>query len=119
MQQPVSRPAGTWPSWINLLAGIWVFLSPWIWGFSAVRTPLWNNVIFGALVAITAIVVIRGARAASWWNALFGIWLIISPFVLRYGMMGRAAWNDVVLGIIITIVALIPTRSSPRIVTTT
>ena len=118
-QEPMPQPGGTWPSWINLLAGIWVFFSPWIWGFSTSTTPLWNHIVLGVLIAVTAIVAIGGYRGASWWNVIFGIWLIISPFVLRYSMIARVTGHDVVLGIIVTIMALISALSNPRMRTST
>lgn len=41
-------------AWVNLLAGIWLFCSPWILGFANQPTPLWNNIILGILVVVLA-----------------------------------------------------------------
>ncbi|HEY7548327.1 MAG TPA: SPW repeat protein [Hyphomicrobiaceae bacterium] len=43
-----------WEEWLNLLAGIWLFISPWVLGYSGTATPLWNALIVGALVFILA-----------------------------------------------------------------
>ncbi len=52
----------------------------------------------------------------SWLNVLAGIWLIIAPWILGYQTLG-AKINDVVLGVIITVVALIvalaPLQTAP------
>jgi len=40
--------------WINLVAGVWAVLAPWIVGFSALAGAMWSHVIFGALVALAA-----------------------------------------------------------------
>ena len=46
----------TWLSWINLLLGLWVIISPWVLQFPASQTQaFWNNVIVGVIVAILAI----------------------------------------------------------------
>ena len=40
-----------WEEWINLIAGAWVFASPWVLHFNAGHTlVLWNSLIVGALV---------------------------------------------------------------------
>jgi hypothetical protein len=43
-----------WEEWLNLLAGIWLFISPWVLGYSGNTTALWNALIVGALVFILA-----------------------------------------------------------------
>jgi predicted membrane protein len=46
--------AEPWEEWVNILAGIWLFISPWVLKFSATRPALWNALIVGALVIIFA-----------------------------------------------------------------
>jgi hypothetical protein len=50
------------------------------------------------------------AKAASVWinavNVIAGIWLIIAPFILRYES-GTARVNDIILGVVIAIFALV------------
>jgi len=41
-------------SWLNLAAGVWAILAPWIVGFSALAGAMWSHVILGALVALAA-----------------------------------------------------------------
>jgi hypothetical protein len=43
-----------WEEWVNLLAGIWVIISPWILGFAAVAYAMWAHVVLGVLVAAMA-----------------------------------------------------------------
>jgi hypothetical protein len=51
----VSNPNGNVGlSWINLLLGIWLIISPFFM-YPSFPTPIWNNVILGILVAIFAI----------------------------------------------------------------
>jgi SPW repeat len=93
-------------SWINILLGIWVIISPFVLGFSMLPAALWNNVATGGAVAILALIrtSVPQQPGWSWINAILGIWLIISPFALGF-VSGAALWNSVILGIIITIIA--------------
>lgn len=63
-------------SMINMLAGIWLFVSPW-----------------GALIAILAAIRVsdpRGETWMSWLNCLFGIWVFASPWIYA-GAAGAAS----------------------------
>jgi len=42
-------------NWIQLVLGLWIFVSPWILGFSDIATALWSNIIAGGLVVILAL----------------------------------------------------------------
>ncbi len=42
-------------SGLNALAGLWVFFSPWIFGFAADAGATWNSVIAGLIVAALAL----------------------------------------------------------------
>ena len=42
--------ARPWEEWINLIAGAWVFVSPWVLGYFGNPGALWNALIVGALV---------------------------------------------------------------------
>jgi hypothetical protein len=44
----------TWLSWLNLILGAWVVISPWVLGFSSDTTAMWDNVITGIVAFIVA-----------------------------------------------------------------
>jgi hypothetical protein len=91
-------------SWVNILLGIWVVISPFVLTIHSPKA-VWSNVVTGAVVAILAVLRSSMHRAGwSWLNLILGIWLVLSPFVLLAG--GVAMWNNVVLGIIISASAL-------------
>lgn len=98
----------SWASGINLIAGIWLFISAW-----AINTMMGasrsNDIIFGIIVfALSWIRLANRARSgiASWLNVLCGIWLIISPFAMHYEDGGQT-WNSVVVGIIVGILGIV------------
>ena len=94
-------------SGLTLLAGIWLIIAPFVLGY-ANGDPYWNDIVFGAIVAFFALIRIAGAYRAewlSWLNALIGAWIFASAFWLDSS--GRAQWNDIILGVIVFVLALI------------
>ncbi len=43
-----------WEEWANMVLGFWLYVSPWVLGFSYSALLMWNAVIVGALVVILA-----------------------------------------------------------------
>jgi hypothetical protein len=86
---------------LNVLAGIWLIIAPFVLGYGG-GDPYWNDIVFGALVAVIAAArFATGIRYAwlSWLNMLIGAWLFASAFWLDH--TGRASWNDAILGVIV------------------
>jgi len=44
----------SWISWINVVLGVWVLISPWVLQFSGFHTATMNNVILGIIVVVLA-----------------------------------------------------------------
>lgn len=43
-------------SWINALLGIWMIISPWVYGYANTNEArMWNSVIFGIIVLILGV----------------------------------------------------------------
>jgi hypothetical protein len=93
-------------SGLNVLAGIWLIIAPFVLGYGS-GDPYWNDIVFGAIIAVLALVRISGAYRASelsWINALIGVWLFVSAFWLD--STGRAGGNDIILGIVVFLLAI-------------
>ena len=99
-----SRPASA----LNVLAGIWLIISPWVLGFTDLRVPLWDTLLVGIAVLVLAAIRLgtSGTTGLSWVNLLLGICLIISPFVLSFTTATAAMSNAIVLGILVGIFSL-------------
>jgi len=41
-----------WTGRIELILGIWIFISPWAMGYASLSPVLWNNIIVGAVMAL-------------------------------------------------------------------
>jgi len=93
-------------SGLNVLAGIWLIIAPFVLGYGN-GDPYWNDIVFGAIVAALGLIRVSGAYRASelsWANALIGVWLFVSAFWLDG--TGRAGGNDIILGIIVFLLAI-------------
>lgn len=105
-----------WAGGLNILAGIWLIISPFILGFSNVQSAMWNAVIVGIVVAVLA-AIRAGAMLdqpwLSWINLILGIWLFVSPWVLGYSGTTSALWNSLVLGVIVFVLSGWSILSSP------
>lgn len=104
-------------STINVIAGIWLIISPFVLRYWHMADAAWNNIIVGIVVLVLAAIrVANPARnlALGWINLILGIWIFISPWVLRYADERTPLSNDVVLGIIVFICAIWSLAASPR-----
>jgi hypothetical protein len=109
---PTPPPTRDWRSdvvglsGLNVIAGVWLIIAPWVLGYST-RDPRWNDVVFGIIVGILALTRATGAYREewlSWINALIGIWLFVAAFTIDH--TGVATWNDIILGIIVFVLAV-------------
>ncbi|WP_166805133.1 SPW repeat protein [Nitrosococcus wardiae] len=109
-----------WSSGINIIAGVWLIIAPFAWGYHHLTDALWNDIILGTAVFILAVVRTSAPlqyESVGWTNIVFGLWLIIAPFVLDYtGVNAIAAmWNDIFVGSIIAILAAISVYATHRV----
>jgi hypothetical protein len=106
-------------SGLNVLAGIWLIIAPFVLGYSN-GDPYWNDIVFGAIVAVLGLVRVSGAYRASelsWINALIGVWIFISAFWLDNTT--TAGWNDIILGVIVFVLGIASASASESAAATT
>ena len=68
---------------VVLLAGLWFFISPWIYG-APMTANAWNGWIVGAAIVILAAIRVANpvhTTGLSWVNCILGVWAFISPWV--------------------------------------
>ena len=97
-----------WQSWLNLIVGVWLFISPWVLGTTSNTNAAWNAWIIGAAIFVVALIALGTptSMVAPWVNVVLGVWLFISPWVLRYTDLSDASANAWVFGVITVLVAL-------------
>lgn len=106
MNETLQRQNTAGGSWLNVLLGIWIVISPFVLGFSNRIPIMWNNIATGGAIFLLALGRSRGRYGLSALVVLLGIWLIISPFVLVASLRLVGVWNNVILGIIVALLAL-------------
>ncbi len=96
-------------SGLNVIAGVWLFVSAWVLGYDDDGAALANALIVGALIAVLAGIRFAGADdlAPSWLNLVAGGWTFFSAWILGFGNLHDAVWNNVIVGVIVVVLALV------------
>lgn len=94
-------------SGLDILAGIWLIISPWVLAYAQLGAAASNAVVLGIIIALLACARFFGGAGvwASWLNFILGIWVLISPWVIGYAYNGVATRNAVIMGIIVLLLA--------------
>ncbi len=112
--QAPSRPSALrLISIINMALGIWLLASPYLLRFTLVDAARINNGFFGPLIlwfAIARLAAQDRGRWVSWFNVAAGILVAASPFLFGFADQPKAMINNIVVGLIVALVALISTR---------
>ncbi|CAA7620699.1 SPW repeat protein [Magnetospirillum sp. UT-4] len=110
---PIGPRANTtfWQDWVNLALGLWLFVSPWVLGYTGLAGAATNSWILGiAVAAVATAALISYAQWEEWLNAVFGLWLLVSPWVIGFVGTGEASvaplWNHVLVGVAVAVLAL-------------
>ena len=99
-------------SLVALLAGLWLFVSPWVYGAYG-NSSAWNSWIVGGAIFLSAAIRINrpAAIGLSWLNSALGIWTFVSPWIYGYaGNTGRLI-NSLCVGFIVFCVGIIGANS--------
>jgi SPW repeat-containing protein len=96
-----------WQNVANFVLGAWLFISPWVLGFSDAGKVATNAWIFGIIIALLALSAIFAyQRWGEWLTAAIGVWVFISPWVLGAVSNARILWSSLVVGALLVILAL-------------
>lgn len=49
-------------NWTQALIGLWLVLSPWLFGFSDITLMKWNNVVVGVILVLVNVWAIFGEK---------------------------------------------------------
>lgn len=102
-------------STICLLAGIWLFVSPWVYG-AYTRGNAWNCWFVGGLIILFSITrILRPAysMALSWCNIVLGLWTFFSPWTFGYVATNTGRFiNSLCVGVIVVVFSIISLRAA-------
>ena len=110
-------------SWIIALFGLWEagdIAALFVPGFGSIPVFVWNHILVGMILVIVGVwAALTGdadtAKTMNWIAAGAGLWLIISSFILRYPVQGAGLWNDVIVGVIVSVLGVWSVLASPRV----
>ncbi len=97
--------------WINLLLGLWLIISPFALRFAGLaHAAATQDVVMGIIIAAFSWWMLASAvpmMGHAWFEMLCGIWVAIAPFVIGYSGLRVARVNDLWVGIVVLIVAIV------------
>lgn len=105
-----------WPRLLEIVIGCWLLMSPFIFGHYPDRKELWlSDMVCGALViVISATSIARRFRRLYLLNLGVALWIIVYGYLhgLPPGHAAPAVQNELITGIILGMVAIIPSDTS-------
>jgi hypothetical protein len=91
---------------VHVTAAIWLFVSPWLLGYSVNLTASWNAWIAAIPIAGFALSALTQLQAQEEWGLLtVGLWAIVAPWVLGFTGEASALWSHVGAGALVSILA--------------
>jgi len=95
---------------INVILGIWLVISAFVWPHTYAQTT--NTWIVGALVVAFSLVAMR-VPEVRYLNTVLAVWLFISVWALPTMTMGTT-WNNAIVAIAVFFVSLAPAYLETR-----
>lgn len=92
------------PRWINVVVGLWLFMSAFLWAHTPAHFT--NTWIVGALCAGAAVVGTK-IRPMRFVNVGLAVWLFVGTWLFP-GASSATLWNNLIAAIIMLVVALTP-----------
>ena len=99
---------------INVVAGIWLFASPWILGAYNSGWLTLGNSLFGALIAMFALAAVyRLMPIEELINAVLAAWIFVSPWVWQPAN-STLAWSNWITAAVVVIASISSMMRMPR-----
>ena len=100
-----------WTDWMISLAGAWLAVAPFVLGYDSLSSSATVEAI-AVGVLVVAFAAWGAYQAAARRNIdyvlmLLGGWSIVAPFALGYNAVEFARNNDIVVGLVVAVMALI------------
>jgi SPW repeat len=94
-----------WQDGVTLLAGAWLFFSPYALHYNELNgVAAWNALVVGlGVVMMCGVSLVDPRMMPKSPKLVAAVWLVLSPWILRYSHETQlsAIWNQVVTGIVI------------------
>ena len=96
-----------WQDWANVVLGVVLFITPFVFGGPARPTAAWTAFIGGALLVIVGLWALSSPvnRTGEWAEGILGVLLFISPWVLGFTGVSGMAWSAWIIGVLSVLLA--------------
>ena len=103
----VKMAAARWQGWAGFALGLWLAMSPWIFGYADEQPAATGNAAFmGIALALGShFQASIDARSTLWLYFAVGAWLAAAPFVLEFGAAVLPALNCIAVGTLLMALA--------------
>lgn len=103
-----------WARIVECMLGCWFLVSPFVFGHSSRQTALWiNDLAAGATLIVLSLASYGKLTAWAHWLLIpLGAWLVVFGRVLHPMPLQPAAQNQVVVGLLLLMFAIIPNEAS-------
>lgn len=104
MAKTVFAPPRHWEDWVELVLGVWLFVSPWVLQYRE-TTAAQSAFLVGFLLIVTELIALSSLVEVweEWFSVIFGAWLVISPLVLGAAFVPTV--NFVIVGVLVLALA--------------
>jgi uncharacterized membrane protein HdeD (DUF308 family) len=91
-----------WEDWTSIVAGIVLFVTPFVFNATAIASAAWTAYIAGVLLVVVGgwNLARPSERAGEWLEGVIGVLLIVSPWVLGFTGAPAMAWSAWIIGIV-------------------
>jgi hypothetical protein len=108
--------AKRWQDQVILLLGLWLFVSPWVFGYASASPQALGAMVAGAVIALLAAFDLYKTYVwAVVVKLLAGLWVAVSPWVPAFYDRGAMMNNAVIVGIAVVVLALWELQSDPEL----
>ncbi|MFC0251425.1 SPW repeat protein [Massilia consociata] len=105
-----------WQDQVMVLIGVWLFVSPWVFGYPGTSAAAMNAGIAGAIIAVLAAFdLVKSHVWAVLLNVVVGAWVAVSPWLVDTMRDPAMSWSLVIGGIATIVLALWELRSDPEL----
>lgn len=106
-EQQLATTTARWQEWASFVLGLWLAMSPWIFGYSDDQHAATANAAFlGIALALGShFEASLDECSAEWLNLAAGLWLVAAPFVLGFSAAAVATANSIAVGTLVVALA--------------
>src|SRR2546428_3985093 len=106
-EQQLATATARWQEWASFVLGLWLAMSPWIFGYADDQlAPTANAAFLGIALALGShFEASLDECSAEWLNVAAGLWLVMAPFVLGFSSATLPTANSVAVGTLVMVLA--------------